>query len=326
MSLALRVRGTGMAISQMNTAAETSASKVLNTKKRKSKYKIGNYMGWFFIIPGLLFHIVAVSIPAVMALYLPFTEWNGLNIPEFIGLANFTEAFQDPVVITAFINNIKWAIFWITIPLIFAFLLAHMLRKVNTGQTLYQATYFSTSIITVTVAGQIWFWIYNPFSGINFYLDKAGLGFLEWPGLTIPALALFSVLIADMWKGFGTNVIWLLAAMTQMDKSLEEAAKIDGAGRFKIIWHVIIPQLRPTLMVITLLTIIGSFGAFEMVYVMTQGGPAHATETLSTYYYSLSTTGRRAGYASAVALFQLFTAIIVIALFAILRNRKGWDV
>jgi ABC-type sugar transport system permease subunit len=220
-------------------------------------------MGWFFILPGLLVHILAVTIPAVMSFYLPFTEWNGLNTPKFIGIANFIEAFQDSVVFTALFNNIKWTLFWITIPLIFAFLVAYLLRKVNKGQTLYQATYFSTSIITVTVAGQIWFWIYNPFSGINFYLDKAGLGFLEVPGLTIPAIALFSVLFADMWKGFGTNVIWLLAAMTQTDKSLEEAAKIEGANRYQILRHVFLPQLRPTLTVITLLTILGSFGAFE---------------------------------------------------------------
>jgi raffinose/stachyose/melibiose transport system permease protein len=299
---------------------------VIQEKKERKKFKFEKWLGWFFILPGLLFHILAVTIPAMMSLYLPFTEWNGLNTPKFIGLANFVEAFSDSVVWTAFLNNAKWALFWITIPIILAFFLAYLLRKVNKGQTLYQATYFSTSIITVTVAGQIWFWIYNPFSGVNFYLEKAGLEFLQWPGLTIPALALFSVLIADMWKGFGTNVIWLLAAMTQMDKSLEEAAKMDGAGRFKIMWHILIPQLRPTLTIIMLLTILGAFGAFEMVFVMTNGGPAHATETLSTYYYSLSTTSRRAGYASAIAIFQMFIAVFIIAVFAYLRKKKGWEV
>ncbi|MFJ5762504.1 carbohydrate ABC transporter permease [Neobacillus sp. NPDC093182] len=310
----------------INTNLKTSSSVIIDSNVHKKQNRKRNWVGWFFILPGLLVHILAVTIPAVMSLYLPFTEWNGLNTPKFIGIANFIEAFQDSVVFTALFNNIKWTLFWITIPLIFAFLVAYLLRKVNKGQTLYQATYFSTSIITVTVAGQIWFWIYNPFSGINFYLDKAGLGFLEVPGLTIPAIALFSVLFADMWKGFGTNVIWLLAAMTQTDKSLEEAAKIEGANRYQILRHVFLPQLRPTLTVITLLTILGSFGAFEMVYVMTAGGPAHSTETLSTYYYSLSTTGRRAGYASAVALFQTFIAIFIIIAFAYIRKKKGWDV
>ena len=307
------------------TADQTVITSLEIKREKKQKWR-KKAIGWFFIVPGLLFHILAVAIPAAMSLYLPFTEWNGLNTPIFIGMENFKEAFQDEVVLTALFNNIKWAIFWVTIPLIFAFIVAYLLKKVKRGQTLYQATFFSTSIITVTVAGQIWFWIYNPFSGVNFYLDKAGLKFLEWPGLTIPALALFSVLIADMWKGFGTNVIWLLAAMTQTDKSLEEAARIEGANRFQVMWHILLPQLRPTLTVITLLTILGSFGAFEMVYVMTAGGPAHATETLSTYYYSLSTTGRRAGYASAVALFQTFIAFIIIIIFAYLRKKKGWDV
>ncbi|MFD2612457.1 carbohydrate ABC transporter permease [Paenibacillus gansuensis] len=282
--------------------------------------------GWWYIFPGLLFHVIAVTIPAVMSLYLPFTDWNGLNVPKFIGLANFMEAVQDRIVGMALINNLKWMLFCITIPFLFAFGIAHLLTKVKKGQVTYQAVFFSTSIITVTVAGQIWFWLYNPFSGINFYMEKAGLDFLAWPGLTIPSFALVSILIADMWKGFGGNVIWLLAAMTQLDKSLEESAKLDGAGRWQIMWNIILPQLRPTIVILSFLTVIGSFSAFDMVYVMTGGGPAHSTETLSTYYYSLSTAGRRAGYASAIALFQMVISFLLIIVYVVLRKKKGWDV
>lgn len=292
----------------------------------KKRFLFKNWAGWLLIIPGLAFHLYAVTVPAALGLYLPFTEWNGLDVPKFIGFDNFIEAFQDKVVGMALMNNIKWMLFWITVPIILAFFLAYLLTKVKKGQTAYQSVFFSTSIITVTVAGQIWFWLYNPFSGVNFYLDKAGLGFIEWPGLTIPSFSLLSVLIADMWRGFGGNVIWILAAMSQNDKSLEEAARIDGAGRFRIIWNVILPQIRPTLVVVTMLTALGSFGAFEMVYVMTGGGPAHATETLSTYYYSLSTEGRRAGYGSAIALLQIFAALILIVFYGYVKKKKGWDV
>ncbi|RED64057.1 carbohydrate ABC transporter permease [Cohnella lupini] len=292
----------------------------------KKRFQLKNWAGWLLIVPGLAFHLYAVTVPAALGLYLPFTEWNGLDVPKFIGFDNFIEAFQDKIVGMALLNNVKWMLFWITVPIILAFFLAYLLTKVKKGQTAYQSIFFSTSIITVTVAGQIWFWLYNPFSGVNFYMDKVGLGFIEWPGLTIPSFSLVSVLIADMWRGFGGNVIWLLAAMSQNDKSLEEAARIDGAGRFRIIWNVILPQIRPTLVVVTMLTALGSFGAFEMVYVMTGGGPAHATETLSTYYYSLSTEGRRAGYGSAIALFQIFAALILIVFYGYLRKKKGWDV
>jgi len=282
--------------------------------------------GWWYIMPGLAFHVLIVTIPAAMSFYLPLTEWNGMNVPKFIGLANFAEAIRDRVVGIAIVNNVKWMLFWMTVPLILSFVLAHWLTKVKRGQTAYQAIYFSTSIITVTVAGQIWFWLYNPFSGVNYYLEKAGLDFLAWPGLTLPSFALLSILIADMWKSFGSNVIWLLAAMTQLDKSLEEAAKLDGAGKAQTMWHVVLPQIRPTLVIITFLTVIGSFGAFEMVYVMTGGGPAHTTETLSTYYYTLSTSGRRAGYASAIALFQMIITFLLIIVYVGLRKKKGWDV
>jgi raffinose/stachyose/melibiose transport system permease protein len=301
-------------------------TEVIKEKRTKKRIKNKNWIGWLFILPGLIFHIAAVTIPAGMSLYLPFTEWNGLNVPTFIGLDNFVEAFADPVVNTAFLNNIKWALFQITVPIIFAFILAYWLRKVNRGQTVYQGIFFSTSIITVAVAGQIWSWLYNPFTGINYYLEQAGLTFLQWPGLTVPSLALISVLIADMWTGFGTNVIWLLAAMTQLDKSMEEAATLDGAGPFRIMWHVVLPQLRPTLTIIVLLTLLSSFGAFEMVYTMTSGGPDHATETLATYSYSLSTASRRAGYAAAVSLFQMAIALVTIGIYGYLRKKKGWEV
>ncbi|MCL6547588.1 MAG: sugar ABC transporter permease [Alicyclobacillus sp.] len=306
---------------QVGGEVQVPISKTPSRKRLAEKYR-----GWAFITPGLIFHILAVTVPAGMSLYLPFTDWNGLNTPKFIGLRNFAEAFHDPVVGRAFLNNLEWAGFWITIPMIFSFILAYLLRKVRRGQTMYQAMYFSTSIMTVTVAGQIWLWIYDPFSGVNFYLDKWGLKFLEWPGLTVLSLALLSVLFADMWRGFGGNVIWLLAAMTQMDKSIEEAAMIDGAGRLKILLHVVLPQLRPTLVILFLLTILGSFGAFETVYVMTGGGPAHTTETLSTYYYSLSVTARRAGYASSLAIFHMMIAMVLIVVYAVLRKRKGWEV
>jgi ABC-type sugar transport system permease subunit len=269
---------------------------------------------------------MAVFIPMAFTIYLPFTDWNGVSVPRFIGLSNFAEAFQDSVVGQAFWNNVEWCAFWLTIPLGLAFILASLLVKVRRGQTLYQAIYFSTSIITVTVAGQIWLWIYDPFSGLNSYLQQWGLGFLSLPGLTIPSLALLSVLFAAMWGGFGGNVIWLLAAMTQMDQALEEAATLDGANWLRLVWHVRLPQLRPTIVILCMLTVLGAFQAFDMVFVMTNGGPSHATETLSTYIYRLSTINFRAGYASAIAIFQFFIAVIVIVGYAILRKTQDWEV
>lgn len=303
-----------------------SKAVVVRSKKKRSKAIKKRWIGWLFILPGLLFHIFAVTIPAIMSFLLPFTEWNGFSNPSFVGFSNFLEAFNDPIVWTAFLNNVKWCLFWVVVPIVFALCISLLLRKVTRGQTVYQVIYFSTSIITVTVAGQIWLWIISPFKGLNFFLKEIGLGFLQWPGLTQDWSALLSVLIADMWTGFGFFVIWILSSLTQLSKPLEDAAKIDGAGRLRIIWNVILPQLRPTLVVIVFLVMMASFSAFEMVYVMTKGGPAHATETLSTYYYTLTTTGRRIGYASAVSLFQISIALVIIFTYAYLRKKKGWDV
>jgi len=293
---------------------------------RPSRRRRGVWSGWLFLIPGLIFQIVAVFIPLLFTLVLPFTDWNGISAPNFVGLSNFSEAFGDAVVRQALGNNVEWSIFWLTIPLLLAFILASLLIKVRHGQTAYQAIYFSTSIITVTVTGEIWLWIYDPFSGINSYLQQWGLGFLQVPGLATPSLALLSVLFTAMWRGFGGNVIWLLAAMTQMDKSMEEAARLDGAGWLRVLWHIHLPQLRPTVVILSMLTILSSFQAFDMVFVMTQGGPAHATETLSTYIYHLSITNYRAGYAAAISMLQFAIAVLLIVGYVLLRKTKGWEV
>lgn len=299
-----------------------SRTMVKSSKKRRRE----GLVGWLFMGPGLIFHLMAVFIPMLMSLYLPFTDWNGISWPHLVGLANFKQAFHDAVVFRAILNNVEWGAFWLTVPLVLAFILATLLLKVKRGQTVYQSIYFSTSILTVAVAGQIWLWIYDPFSGIDNYLQQWHLNFLSVPGLTIPSLALLSVLFASMWAGFGSNVIWLLAAMTQMDKSLEEAARIDGATRWRIAWSVHLPQLRPTVVIISMLTILGAFGAFDMVFVMTNGGPANATQTLSVYAYNLSTGDLKAGYAATVALFQFFIALMLIAGYGFLRKARGWDV
>lgn len=298
----------------------------MNQRGIRKKGKESVWLGWWFVLPGLLCHLMAVTLPFALSLYLPFTEWNGIGLPKFIGLDNFVQLIKDNVVATALFNNFKWTMFSVTIPIALALLLARLLTKVQRGQTAYQAIYFSTSVVTVTVAGQIWVSLFNPITGINYYLKQAGLGFLAWPGLSVPSLAILSILIAEMWRSFGSNVIWLLASMTQTDKSLEEAAKLDGAGKIRILWHIVLPQLRPTLVVLMLLTVLGSFSAFEMVYVMTKGGPSHATETIATYSYLLSTANRSAGYGSSVALIQMAVSIALIAVYALLRKKKGWDV
>lgn len=300
-----------------------------NTRKRilkSTQHKRTVRIGWLFILPGLLFHIVAVTIPLLLTLYLPLTKWNGVGLPKFTGLDNFIRLFKDNVVYISLMNNFIWTAFSITVPILLALVLARLLTKAGRLQTLYQAIFFSTSVMTVTVAGQIWISLLNPFSGINYYLEKAGLGFLSMPGLTIPSLSIFFILIAEMWRSFGTNVIWLLAAMTQTDKSLEECAKIEGASKLQMIWHVVLPQLRPTVTMLVLITVLGSFSAFEMVYVMTKGGPSHATETLSTYSYLLSTANREAGYGSAVSFIQFVVSVGLIAIYANLRRKKGWDI
>jgi raffinose/stachyose/melibiose transport system permease protein len=138
-------------------------------------------------------------------------------------------------------------------------------------------------------------------------------------------IALISVALVDGWRYWGFLMVLFLAALHQTDKAQEEAATVEGAGKLQIFWHVILPQMRPTVMLILMLTMIWSFAAFDYVYVMTGGGPGNATELIATYMYKEAMQSQAPGYASTIALAMALFSFIIIAGFGILKKR-GWDI
>jgi raffinose/stachyose/melibiose transport system permease protein len=139
-----------------------------------------------------------------------------------------------------------------------------------------------------------------------------------------PHIALFSVALAESWHSMVFTIVLFLVGMQQTDKTLEEAAKVEGATGLQTFWHVVLPQLRPTIIMIYMLTLIWSFSSFDYVYIMTQGGPGNASELLATYMYKLAIYNRDSGYASSVAMSMGIFSIVVIMGFGYLR-KKGWD-
>lgn len=294
------------------------------TIRKKSVWK-SKLLPWMLLFPTLLLLSLVIIGPLLGVFVFSLTDWDGLRSPTFIGLGNYAALFHDEVFTAALLNNVKWILFFLTIPAIFSLLVALWISRITRGQMLYRSLIFIPYIVSTIVTAKIWLLIYNPFFGINVKLKEWGLDFLAKSWVGDAKIALFSVAMADAWHFWGFLVVLFLVALQQMDRSIEEAATVDGASKLRIFWHVTLPQLRPTLVMNYMLLIIWSFAAFDYVYVMTNGGPGRATELLATHMYKLSIYSQQSGYASAIAMTMGVFSLIVIMGFGFIK-KKGWDV
>ena len=278
-------------------------------------------------MPALIIHASIVTIPSLSTVYMSFFEWNGLGNAAFIGLDNFIELFtKDNVFWVAVTNNLKWALIFITVPIIIAVPVASVLRKVGRGQMLYRTLFFLPYVVAPAVAGKIFSAYYNPINGISQIFRQLGwesLANIDFLGN--PKIALYAVAVVDNWHWWGFVMVLMLSALHQVDPALYEAAKVEGANKWQEFRYITIPGIRPTLFFIVMMTIIWSFLQFDYIWVMTMGGPAQSTEILSTWMYKNAFVNYRAGYANAICVIQSF--ICVFTYFALrFMQKRGWDV
>lgn len=281
--------------------------------------------GLIFLAPALLVHLAVVGIPAVVTFGLALFNWDGLKAPVFVGLGNFAEILtRDEVFVRAFGNNLRWVAFFLTVPVLLGLAAAVLMSGVGRVQLLYRTLYFLPYIFPAAVVARMFNYLYHPFYGVNAIFKGVGLRDLAHPWLGDPNLALWSVLFASFWHFWGFDFLVFLAALQQIDRSLYESAAVEGASRWQTFWYITLPLLRPTLVFILLITTLWSFNAFDYVYIMTQGGPAHATEMMATHIFSTAVADRRAGYASALAVMLTLISSGVIGVYIYLR-RKGLE-
>ena len=287
--------------------------------RRRSQRRL---LGYAFVAPAIAVHLFVVGLPALAALGLSLTDWDGLRLPRFIGLANFGELiYRDGVFWQAFLNNLRWMAVFLTVPVALGLRTAVMLSRVSHLQTFYRIIFFLPYVFASVVVSRIFGFIYNPFYRVNKLFRSWGLGALAQSWLGDPGIALYSVMAADVWHFWGFDMVVFLAALQQIDPSLYEAATIDGAGGWQRFWHMTVPLLRPTFGFILMMTALWSFLTFDYVYVMTGGGPAHATELMATWIIGTAVEARRAGYASALAVTLTLLSSVIIVGFLYLRRR-----
>lgn len=280
-----------------------------------------------FVLPAFFLHFFIIAVPTLSLIYFSLTDWKGVGAPNFIGLKNFSRMiFEDGDFHHAVLNNILYMSVFLTIPIVFGLLMALLTVRAGRFQLLYRALFFLPYVVSPVISGKIFMMYYDPFSGINQFFEWMGWSFLANINYVGDRnLALFSVAFVDYWHWWGFVLVIFLAALHQVDVSLYEAAELDGANRLQRFLHVTVPQIRPTLVTLLTITIIGSFVTFDYVYVMTQGGPAGATEIASTWIFKQAFNNFDAGYGSALSI--TVCAACVVVYFGFRRiQRIGWDI
>jgi raffinose/stachyose/melibiose transport system permease protein len=268
-------------------------------------------LGLALVVPLMLMVVTFFVIPLWNAVYYAFVDFDGLDPdPPFVGLANFTEMVTDPVVWHALGNNAIWIVLGTAGPLLIGFALALMMWTVRRGSVFYRLAFFLPYILPGVAIGVVWGWIYDPIRGwLNQALELVGLGGLTTGWLGDPNTALYAVLATAIWASIGFVLVIFLAALRTVDVELIDAAKIDGANELQRVRYVVIPQIMPVFLMVTAITLIGGFSVFDIIFVMTGGGPSGATEVLGTYAYSSAFQLSRISYGTTLALLITVLAI-----------------
>lgn len=258
------------------------------------------------ILVGMFF-----LLPLASAIYFAFVDFHGFEAnPPFIGFDNFVELANDPAVWPALMNNVVWIIVGTAAPLLIGLFVALLMWNVRRGSTFYRLAFFLPYVLPAAAIGVVWSWIYDPIRGwLNLVLTAIGLGDLATGWLGNPDTALAAVLATAVWTSTGFVVVIFLAALRNVDVELIDAARIDGASAMQRLWYVILPQIMPVFLMVTTITLIGGFAVFDIIFVMTGGGPAGATNVLGTYAYSSAFQLNRMSYGTALALVITLLAI-----------------
>jgi multiple sugar transport system permease protein len=278
-----------------------------------------------FLSPTLIVFSVFVLFPVVFSFYLSFHEWNMFSGESaFVGLDNYLRMASDPEFWQVFGNTAVYTVATVPLNMAVALGVAAVLNKKIVGKKILRAAFFTPVIISTVAAAVIWRWVFDPNLGLaNFALESLGLPAVNW--MSDPTAAMVSLVIVGTWKTFGVNMILFSAGLAAIPERYYEAARIDGAGRMARFWHITLPLLSPTTLFVLVLSIIGSFQVFDLVYVLTYGGPLGSTKVLVFYLYEHAFRLFDMGYASAVA-YVLFAVLFVLTLIQIrIFRRRGHE-
>ena len=268
-----------------------------------------------FLLPGLLFFAVYVILPIFQSFNISLYDWDGLGEARYVGLSNYEELLTDRNFEISLWNNVKWLLLYLlAIPL--GLFIALFLNQTVVGIRLYKSLFFFPFVLSQVVVGLVFSWFYLPREGLlNATLQFFGLGTLNILG--DPDLATYGIIAAGLWPQTAYCMILYLTGLNAVDPEQVEAGRLDGAKGWKMLWYVILPQLKPATFIAFVVTIIGALRSFDLISVMTNGGPFGSTRVLSFYMFeqALGEYGFRMGYGSAIAVVLFLIMLVFIGYF-----------
>ncbi len=272
-----------------------------------------NMAAYFLLAPALLLFFIFTFYPFVYGFYISFHQWDGFNEMKFVGLQNYLGIFKDELFYGALLHNALYALGTVGGKVIFGLVIALLLNRKFAGVTFFRGVFFTPVVMSFVAIGVLWQRMYDPTLGLlDMVLMKTGMIAepIEW--LADPRLALWSLVLVDVWKWAGYHTVLFLAGLQTIPGDIYESADIDGANAWQKFIYVTLPQLAPITLLNITISLMGAFSVFDLVYIMTNGGPYNSTNVLLTYMYNITFGGSDSnfGYGSSIA-YILFAVILV---------------
>jgi multiple sugar transport system permease protein len=276
-----------------------------------------DYAPWLFLAPGILIFLIYVIFPIAQSFWISFYEWDGLGPKTWVGMGNYVDLLDDDSFYVSLKNNLIWLVLYLlAIPAGLA--VALFLNQTVTGIRFYKSLFFFPFVISQVVVGLIFSWFYAPDFGL---LPKV-IGFFTGTETAILAedkYATYGVIAAGLWPQIAYCMILYLTGLNNISSEQVEAARMDNAKGWSMLWHIIIPQLRPATFIALVVTVIGALRSFDLVSIMTVGGPYGSTRVLSYFMYeqALSEYGYAMGYGAAIAVVLFAIMLVFISIFIV---------
>jgi len=297
--------------------------RAIRQRKAASVGWLDSIPGYLFVTPAFLLFAVFFLRPLLQLGHLSMVEWTGLGPKVFVGFENYRELLSDSRFWIAFQHNMAWMVAAIFVPTAIGLFLALLLvRSSIHGRLVFRTIYFLPQVLSSVVVSVIWRWIYNPnYGAINSVLRAMGLDYLARGWLGDKLTALPALFIAWSWIHYGFCMVIFIAALQAIDETYYDAAKVDGANPLQQLWYITMPFIRRPLATVILITIISAFQVFDLVFIITRGGPARVTLVLSVFMYDSAFRYEKVGYGAAVGLTLGLVIFVVSLIYMRLRVR-----
>lgn len=293
---------------------------------KKSLQRYHDVWGYLFIAPQLLGLVCFILLPVLMSFYLAFAQWDFIELPYFVGLANFRTLFAEDMIWKSLWSTVILTFFILPLTIIFSLGLAVAVNNLAKGTALYRLVIFLPMVTSTVAISLVWFWIYAPDYGIlNILFSELGLPEVLWLEERIPAR--IALIVMCVWGGLGTNFMIFLAGLKGIPRSYYEAAELDGAKGYRQFLSITFPLVSPTTFYVCIITFLGVFTIFNQAYMLTGGGPEYATYTIMLYMYQTAFKSLDMGLAAAIAMIIAIVQIVVTVIqFALSKRWVNYEV